>query len=242
MDTTLAKKRCAQFFQEHALIWGDHDDDFLEEVLTHKSYAADFSQQHIPHNERVEFLGDALLWAIIANRLWEDYPKESEAELTLKKIYLIKEPTLAKAAKLIWLGTWIRLWKGEERSGWREKDAILADACEAWIAYLWRQFWWEVVNCFVISYIYPFRTDSGAVRGKSYKSLLQEWAQKTYQQLPIYTEEAVQVETSGNVLSYRSKVVVADKILSEAVAWNKRKAQEEAAKIAYKKIESGEIT
>lgn len=61
MDTTLAKQRCADFFQQHALVGGDHDDLFLEEVLTHKSYAADFPQQKIPHNERVEFLGDALL-------------------------------------------------------------------------------------------------------------------------------------------------------------------------------------
>jgi ribonuclease-3 len=116
--------------------------------------------------------------------------------LTLKKIYLIKEPTLAKAALSIGLGQRIRLGKGEERSGGREKEAVLADACEAWIAYLRRQFGWETVSCFVVTYIYPFRDDSGAVRGKSYKSLLQERAQKTYQQLPVYTEEAVHVESS----------------------------------------------
>lgn len=237
MDTTLAKQRCADFFQQHALVGGDHDDLFLEEVLTHKSYAADFPQQKIPHNERVEFLGDALLWAMVANRLWEDYTEQSEADLTLKKIYLIKEPTLAKVAAWIWLGTWIRLGKGEERSGWREKDAILADTCEAWIAYLWRQFWRDVANCFVLTYIYPYRDDIAALRGKSYKSLLQERAQKTYQQLPVYTEEAVQVESSGNILSYRSSVMVADKILAEAIAGNKKKAQEEAARLAYEHIQ-----
>lgn len=236
MDISSAKQWCTQFFIAYWLPESDHDDLLLQEALTHKSYAADFPQQHIPHNERVEFLGDALLGAMIANRLWEDYPEQSEADLTLKKIYLIKEPTLAKVAKSIWLGQWLRLGKGEERSGGRDKDAVLADACEAWIAYLRRQFGREVANCFVITYIYPFRTDSGAVRGKSYKSLLQERAQKTYQQLPVYTEEAVEVESSGNVLTYRSVVMVADKVLAEAIAGNKKKAQEEAARLAYEAV------
>lgn len=78
--------------------------------------------------------------------------------------------------------------------------------------------------------------DSGAVRGKSYKSLLQERAQKTYQQLPVYVEDAVQVEHSWNVLRYRSVVTVDDTVLAEARATNKRKAQEEAAKLAYEKV------
>lgn len=242
MDIVQAKQRCTQFFYQHGLPDEVHDDKLLEEVLTHKSYAADFPQKKIPHNERVEFLGDAILWAIIANRLWEDYPDQSEAELTLKKIYLIKESTLAKAAISIWLGTRIRLGKWEEKSGWREKDAVLADACEAWIAYLWRQFWWNAVTCFIVTYIYPFRTDSGAVRWKSYKSLLQERAQKTYQQLPLYTEEPVQVESSWNILTYCSRVMVAELVLAEAVAGNKKKAQEEAARIAYERVEQGDFT
>lgn len=70
----------------------------------------------------------------------------------------------------------------------------------------------------MLTYIYPYRDDTAALRGKSYKSLLQERAQKTYQQLPVYIEEAVQIESSGNILSYRSKVMVAEKILAEAIA------------------------
>jgi dsRNA-specific ribonuclease len=70
---------------------------------------------------------------------------------------------------------------------------------------------------------------------------LQERAQKTYQQLPVYTEEAVQVESSGNILTYRSVVLVADKVLAEAIAGNKRKAQEEAARLAYTSIEKNMI-
>jgi len=233
MDTSLAKKRCTHFFSTNSLQVEDHDDVLLTEVLTHKSYAADFPQQQIAHNERVEFLGDAVLGAIVANRLREDYPEQSEADLTLMKIYLIKEPTLAKAAKAIGLGDRIRLWKGEERSWWREKDSVLADACEAWIAYLWRQFGLDIATCFIIEHIYPYRTDKAAVRGKSYKSLLQERAQQTYHQLPLYDEQEVQVEKSWNVLTYRSRVTVDGKLLGEAIDTNKKKAQEAAAKIAY---------
>lgn len=240
MDTSSAKQRCTHFFRDNGLQEGDHDDALLVEVLTHKSYAADVPQQQLPHNERMEFLGDAVLWATVANRLREDYPTNSEADLTLMKIYLVKEPTLAKAAKAVWLGERLRLWKGEERSGWREKDAILADACEAWIAYLRRVFGQEVVTCFVVEHIYPYRTDTGAIRGKSYKSLLQERAQQTYHELPVYEEHPVHVEQSGNVLTYRSSVTVNGKLLAEAVESNKKKAQEAAAKIAYQSVQGEE--
>lgn len=232
----LPKQRYAQFCKEQNLPQWDHDDLFLTEVLTHRSYAADLPQQKILYNERVEFLWDALLGAMVAQRLRKDYPEQSEAELTLKKIYLIKEPTLATVARAIWLWNRIRLGKGEEKSWWRDKDVILADACEAWIAYLWHQFGRDVADKFIEIYLYPLHTDADAMSGKSYKSLLQERVQKTYQQLPVYVEEEWIKEASWNVLTYISRVTVNDELLAEATAQNKRKAQEEAARLAYEKV------
>lgn len=236
MDLSAPKQRYAQFCKENDLPHWKHDDSLLMEVLTHRSYAADAPQQKIAYNERAEFVGDALLWAMVAQRLRKEYPEESEAILTLKKIYLIKEPTLATVARTIGLWSRIRLGKGEEKSWGRDKDVILADACEAWIAYLWHQFGRDVAQKFVDVYIYPHHTHHDAVRGKSYKSLLQERVQKTYQQLPVYVEEEGTKEKSWNVLNYISRVYVQDVLIAEASAQNKRKAQEEAARLAYEKV------
>lgn len=232
----LPKQRYAQFCKEQNLPQWDHDDLFLTEVLTHRSFSADAPQQKIAYNERAEFVWDAILWAMVAQRLRKEYSDRSEAELTLKKIYLIKEPTLASVARTIWLWSRIRLGKWEEKSWWRDKDVILADACEARIAYLWYQFGREVAQRFVDVYIYPYHTHDDAVRGKSYKSLLQERVQKTYQQLPVYVEEEGVKEASWNVLTYISRVYVQDELFAEASAQNKRKAQEEAARLAYEKV------
>lgn len=238
MDTTLAQQRCETFFASQWREKPSHDSLLLQETLTHKSYAADYPQKSIPYNERLEFLGDAILWALVASALRKAYPDRSEELLTLKKIYLVKEPTLAVVARDIGLWSWLRLWKWEEKSWWRDKDVVLADACEAWIAYLRKQFWRDVAYSFVETYIYPLHTNSEAVRGKSYKSLLQERAQKLYQEVPVYQEEPVDIEVSGNILSYRSRVFVQEKLLGEAIWSNKKKAQEEAAKLAYEQIET----
>lgn len=194
-----------------------HDASLLETTFTHKSFSADSPQQHIPHNERMEFLGDALLGAIIAEQLYHEYPDLPESELTLKKIYLVKEPTLAQAARAIDLGNQLRLSNGEERTGGRDKDAVLADAYEALIAYIWIQFGYEVTRAFISTTLYPFRDDQEAQRGKSFKSLLQEWIQKQHQQLPIYIDEEVEIEPSGNVLTYSSSVYLGEKLLGTGI-------------------------
>ncbi|MDP2670369.1 MAG: ribonuclease III domain-containing protein [bacterium] len=178
----------------------------LAMTFTHKSFSADSPQENIPHNERMEFLGDAILGAIVAEQLYHDYSDLPESELTLKKIYLVKEPTLAQAAREIDLGSQLRLSNGEEKSGGREKDAVLADAYEAVIAYLHIQFGYTVAQTFILQTLYPFHDDQEAQRGKSFKSLLQEWIQKNHQQLPIYIDEELEVEPSGNVLTYSSSV------------------------------------
>jgi ribonuclease-3 len=110
---------------------------------------------------------------------------------------------------------------------------VLADLFESLIAYLRLQFGLEVSRIFIIELLYPYRDDAEALRGKSYKSLLQELIQKHYQTLPVYVEEEVEVESSGNVLSYRSTVMLGEKVLGTGLAQNKRKAQEEAAEQAY---------
>jgi ribonuclease-3 len=82
----------------------EHDDELLITAMIHKSYAADFRKNdQVPHNERLEFLGDSILGSHIAMMLWNDYKELAESKLTLMKITLVKEDTLAKMAKKIGL-------------------------------------------------------------------------------------------------------------------------------------------
>ncbi len=99
-------------------------------AVTHTSYSHE-NKTDIPNNERMEFLGDAVLELTISRHLYRRYPSASEGILSLYRQYLVCEATLSRIAKNISLGQYLRLGKGEERQGGREKRSILADAFEA---------------------------------------------------------------------------------------------------------------
>ncbi|HCB51465.1 TPA: hypothetical protein DEP21_02720 [Patescibacteria group bacterium] len=104
--------------------------DLFLQLFVHKSYAADY-KEITDHNERLEFLGDGILGAVINKLLFVNYPEKDESELTLYKIALVREETLAVAAKQIGLNNQIFISKGEEKMDGRNKNAILADCMEA---------------------------------------------------------------------------------------------------------------
>ncbi len=85
------------------------DEQLLQMAFTHKSFSMDAPQSKIPHNERLEFLGDSVLGMVVADELYKMYPDVAESQLTLMKIQLVKEPTLATVARKINLGEYIRL-------------------------------------------------------------------------------------------------------------------------------------
>ncbi len=93
------------------------DADLLLQAFTHKSFSADTPDAQIPHSERLEFFGDSILGARVAEELFLAYPHLPESKLTLAKIYLVKEYTLAQTARSLGIGEYIRLGNGESRSG-----------------------------------------------------------------------------------------------------------------------------
>lgn len=112
--------------------WGEQvDRELLERALTHRSYANEAGG--IANNERLEFLGDAVLSIVIADRLFHDHPDSAESELSRMRAATVSQEPLARAARRIDLGSFIRLGKGESASGGREKDSILSDTFEALI-------------------------------------------------------------------------------------------------------------
>jgi ribonuclease III len=213
-----------------------HDFWLLEQALTHKTYAMDFKNPK-PHQERLEFLGDAILGACIATKLFLEFPDRPESELTIAKIHLVREEMLAKVARKMELGVYIRLGSGEWRSGGASKDVILADGLESLIAYIYLQFWRQQAYICVMEWIRP-EFPGFEVHGvsKSYKNLLQERVQRKYKELPVYIDTEANVESSGNITSFQSEVFIQGVSYGVAVAQNKKKAQEEVARIVMNNI------
>jgi ribonuclease-3 len=107
------------------------DQDLLSQALTHSSYIYENRQNGIENNQRLEFLGDAVLGLAVSDFLYRNYPDRDEGELTKLRAALVCEPSLARTAKSLDLGNCLKMGKGEERSGGRERPSILADAFEA---------------------------------------------------------------------------------------------------------------
>jgi ribonuclease-3 len=107
------------------------DQDLLSQALTHSSYIYENRQNGIENNQRLEFLGDAVLGLAVSDFLYRNYPDRDEGELTKLRAALVCEPSLARTAKSLELGNCLKMGKGEERSGGRERPSILADAFEA---------------------------------------------------------------------------------------------------------------
>lgn len=209
------------------------DKELLEMTFTHKSFSMDAPQEQIPHNERLEFLWDSILGMVVAHQLYERYPDAPESQLTVMKINLVKEPTLATVARKIGLWEQIRLGRWEAKSGWAEKDAVLSDTLEALIAYLYLDQGRTTVASFVETYIMSQLEEGESKHAKSYKSLLQELVQQLHKDIPVYEDIALHVEPTGNVLTYASKLYVQGKLIAQGEGASKKKAQEQAAMLWY---------
>lgn len=213
-------------------IWEIKDIDLMTTVFVHKSYAADYMAD-LEFNERLEFLWDWVLWAIVNKLLFLHYKDAPESKLTLLKIWLVREETLAELARDINIWDRIFLWKWEKRQLWAQKDSILSDAVEALIWFLYIDWWIEVVENFLTKYLFPKLEQLSKREGKSYKSLMQENIQKIHKQLPEYQTQIHETDDWWNPLYYKAILSINWKILGEWIAKNKKRAQEAAAKQAY---------
>lgn len=208
-------------------------------TFIHKSYAADYKDV-FTHNERLEFVGDGILGAVINKLLFVNHQAMAESELTLYKIALVREEILAEIAKDIKLNEIIFISKGEEKMEGRQKDSILSDALEALIGYLYIDLGTPVVEAFIEKYIYSKLSAIEKNPVKSYKTMVQELVQKEHKIVPEYKDSEHKNDEKGNTLLYKSEIYVVKKKVSEWYWSNKKKAQEEAAKNYYTLLEKQE--
>lgn len=161
--------------------------ELLEQALTHRSAGAE-------HNERLEFLGDAVLGFIMADELFRRFPKAREGELTRLRARLVRASTLAGLARALDLGMALRLGGGERKSGGRHRDSILADALEAVVGAVYVDAGVACARELVLRLYAPLLDEIAPERiGKDPKTRLQEWLQARGLPLPRY----VVLQTTG---------------------------------------------
>jgi len=155
--------------------------ELLAQALSHRSAGA-------PHNERLEFLGDALLNLIIAEQLYQRWPKADEGAMTRARAELVRESSLASIARGLDLGSRLTLGPGEMKSGGHRRDSILADALEAVIAAFYLDAGMHACRERVLAWFEPLLAALPPLHqvGKDAKTRLQEWLQARQRPLPVY--------------------------------------------------------
>ncbi len=210
----------------------------LEEALTHSSYVNERKPAEGSHNERLEFLGDAVLSLVMSEYLASRLPHYPEGALSKLKAKLVSESSLARVARRLKLGEHLRLGRGEERSKGREKDSLLSDAIEAVIAAV------HLDGGFAASRAVTLRLFEDELRSavedrrpgaEDYKTQLQEWCQKRYDQLPRY--DIVRESGPDHDKVFEVQVSVKDHAVGTGIGRSKKEAEQSAAKQALERTE-----
>jgi ribonuclease-3 len=186
---------------ETILAYTFSDRALLERAITHRSWAheqvapGDEHQARKLHNESLEFLGDSVLGLVVANYLCNSYPGGTEGELSRMKHRLVSAPTLAKASLSLNLGDFLRFGRGEEKSGGRQKNALLADVFEAITGAIFMDGGMEAATHFICHALRRELEDADplAAAKADYKTMLQEQLQAERRQAPRYSV----IETFG---------------------------------------------
>jgi ribonuclease-3 len=207
----------------------------LEQALVHSSYINENPGYTSGHNEKLEFLGDAVLGFYIAEKLYEDYPDANEGEMTRLRAALVSRNTLARVAKGIRLGDFLYLGKGEESSGGRQKKANLAGAMEAVIAAVYLDQGGEATRDFIMRIL---DAELKRIDRKEaiidYKSKLQVTTQSMYQKVPEY--RVLYEEGPDHDKTFTVMVMINGTVLGEGTGKNKKAAETEAARIALENL------
>ncbi|MGM0653608.1 MAG: ribonuclease III [Bacillota bacterium] len=216
--------------------WEINDVKLYEQALTHSSYAHEKGRRK-KHNERLEFLGDAVLELIISDYLYETFPNLPEGKLTKLRADLVCEASLARLAFELNLGQYLRLGKGEVIGGGNTRPSLLGDAVEALISALYLDLGLEKCRNHVLVLYKPILQElqEGVLR-RDYKTLLQEFSQARFSATPVYAI----IDESGpdHNKEFLAEVVLIREPVGRGWGRSKKEAEQAAAKEAWSKLTS----
>lgn len=213
---------------QDALAYHFRDESLLMQALTHPS------TKEAADNQRLEFLGDAVLGFTVSDLLYRKYPGRPEGELTARRATLVCEETLCRLARGLNLGPWLRMGHGEESTQGREKPSILADAMEAVLAAVYLDGGVEAAAA-LVARLYRDEEALSALRGRDDKGLLQTYTQAHELGLPEYAL----LSQSGPAHERRFVVEarVAGRALATAEGPSKKAAEQAAARQALQTLD-----
>lgn len=210
---------------------------YFEEAFTHRSYLNERKSDRLAHNERIEFLGDAVLELIVTEYLFNTYPQRPEGELTSFRAAIVKTDSLASEAKKLGFGKYLKMSKGEEATGGKDKDYLLANTFEALLGAIYLDQGYEIAKKFInehllhkVDEIVTERLDIDS------KTKFQEIAQELYKFTPIYT--VISEEGPDHDKVFTMAVMVGDKEFGRGKGSSKQRAEEMAASEGLKTIKA----
>ncbi len=204
--------------------------ELLTTALTHSSYANERKSQHIRYNERLEFLGDAVLSIVVSDYIFKNCPELPEGELTKLRASLVCEKSLFDFAKQIQLGSYLQLSKGERHNGGAQRPSIVSDAFEALIAAIYIDGGIEPAAKHILNFVVPAIQNQKKKRVKDYKTTLQEIIQKN----PGERLQYVLVSESGpdHNKHFVFEVHLNSNVIGKGGGRSKKEAEQQAAREA----------
>lgn len=208
------------------------DINFLDVAMTHSSYANEASAEPFPDNERLEFLGDVAISLVVSEALFRLYKKVPEGELTKMRSIIVSESSFARAARLLGIGNYIRLGKGEAQSGGANRDSLLADAFEALWGAIYLDAGFMKMKQLLLNQFEEAVQD--ALRDgrlfRDYKTQLQEIFQRKYKAKIEYN--MLDERGPGHAKEFTMAAFSKGKMLGEGVGKSKKEAEQMAARHA----------
>lgn len=216
------------------------DQTLLQKALVHRSFLNENPDFALPSNERLEFLGDALLDFVVGEYLFERFPQMDEGDLTKLRAALIMAGALAEFARSIELGDYIYLSRGEDERGGRSRVGLLSDAFEALVAAIYLDRGLQAVREFLMRFLEreTTRVVERGLRG-DHKSQLQEWTQRELRVTPVY--RTIMERGPDHAKQFTVEVWIGDQAHGRGEGRSKQAAQQHAAQQALEQLARADV-
>ncbi len=220
---------------EKGLGWQFSDIGLLDNALTHRSFVNEIDASSCRDNERLEFLGDAVLELTVSDMLIRKFPDHTEGQLSKLRASVVNEQPLAELARRFKIGEYLLLGKGEESSGGRMKPSLLADAFESIIAAMYLDGGYDRTAAFVGRLFGPLiEGDNLSEVYRDFKTAVQEAIQILYRETPHY----VVISETGpdHDKRFETNLMIGEKVIATGTGRSKKEAEQQAARIALDKL------
>ena len=218
---------------QNAIHYQFKDKALLNQALVHPSYSSEMRWNRCESNQRLEFLGDAVLELIVSDYLYHSHPETEEGSLTRMRSSLVFEPALTVCAKDIGLGSYLLLGKGEENGGGREKPSILSDAFESLIGAIFLDGGYDAARRFIYEFIINDIDELSLLHDG--KSLIQEYTQRSGNQKLSY-ETVSMADCPDHLMQFKSSLFINDRLVATGFGKSKKIAEQAAAAEAIKRL------